>query len=222
MLPNRHTPSDQPMWAMRTRAGVVAPMTDLLSSDAEITELVADQAGSLLLAEGSAAVRTALYRLLLARGFTVTSVATIKQARLAAAGRAFSHAVVNLQLSDGDGLTLVRTLRGSDPTMQIVVITDADSFATVVLALAAGADDYIAIADSSNALVDALLGATSPSPAIPQTPLGLRRTCWEHLVRLYEQCGRNTSETARRLGMHRRSLQRILSKRAPCPRVQQR
>jgi two-component system response regulator RegA len=85
--------------------------------------------------------------------------------------------------------------------------------------LGAGADDYKPQPVDEDELVDALLDRATTLPPIPETPLGLCRTCWEHIMRIYEQCDRNVSRTAQRLGMHRRSLQRVLSKRAPLPRV---
>lgn len=103
--------------------------------------------------------------------------------------------------------------------MRIVVVTDADSFASVVSALDAGADDYLPQPVGEDELVDALLDRAPISPPVPDTPLGLGRTCWEHIMRVYEQYNRNVSHTAQRLGMHRRSLQRLLRKRAPSPQA---
>jgi len=119
-------------------------------------------------------------------------------------------------------LELVKQLRQCNARMRIVVVTDADSFASVVLALRAGADDYLAQPADDGELIDALLDRAPMLPPVPDTPLGLGRTCWEHIMRLHEQCGCNVTHTAQRLGMQRRSLQRILGKRAPPPRPLQR
>jgi two-component system response regulator RegA len=127
----------------------------------------------------------------------------------------FSYAVINLRLGDGHGLDLVRYLRRYQTAMRIVVVTDVDSFASVIVALHAGADDYIPQPVGKDELVDALLDRAPVLPPVPDMPLGLSRACWEHVMRIYEQCDRNVSHTAQRLGMHRRSLQRILGKRAP-------
>ncbi len=170
---------------------------------------------SLLLVETSTGSRSMLQRVLSAQGFGVTSVAGMKQAQVAAAQRDFSHAVVNLRLGDGHGLELVRYLRRCQAAIRIVVVTDVDSFASVILALRAGADDYIPQPVGKDELVDALLDRAPVLPPVPDMPLGLSRTCWEHVMRIYEQCDRNVSHAARRLGMHRRSLQRMLGKRAP-------
>jgi two-component system, response regulator RegA len=176
--------------------------------------------GSLLLVEDAPAVRARLTRALTAHGFAVTAVADAPTALAAAAGAAFDHAVVEMRPSDGggDGLGLVRDLRGLQAGMRIAVVTDRDSFATVILALRAGADDYLAKPLDEAELVDALLGRRPALPPVPETPLGIERVCWEHVQRVLEQCGRNVSETARRLRMHRRTLQRMLSKRSPYPR----
>ena len=169
---------------------------------------------SLLLVETATGSRSMLQRALSAPGFRVTSVAGMKEAQ-AAAQQDFSHAVVNLRLGDGHGLELVRYLRRCQAAIRIVVVTDVDSFASVILALRAGADDYIPQPIGKDELVDALLDRAPVLPPVPDMPLGLNRTCWEHVMRIYEQCDRNVSHAARRLGMHRRSLQRMLGKRAP-------
>ena len=170
---------------------------------------------SLLLVETSTGSRTMLQRVLTAQGVRVTSVTGIKQAQVAAVQQDFVYAVVNLRLGDGHGLDLVRYLRRYQAAMRIVVVTDVDSFASVIVALRAGADDYIPQSVGKDGLVDALLDRAPVLPPVPDMPLGLSRACWEHVMRIYEQCDRNVSHAAQRLGMHRRSLQRILGKRAP-------
>ena len=173
----------------------------------------------LLLVESSPAARAFLQRVLTSAGFTVLGLADGRQADAAMADATFGHAVVSLRLRDGDGLALVAKLRRLDPEIRIVVVTDVDSFASVILALRAGADDYLPTPINGAQLIAALLGRTPALPPVPETPLGLNRTCWEHVMRIFEQCDRNVTHAARRLGMHRRSLQRILSKRAPPPRT---
>lgn len=181
--------------------------------------LVTEAAAALLLVDASPSGRACLGCILTAGGFAITSVPGVREAEAAVAGTAFAYAVVNMRLSDGHGLSLVQRLRERHSAMRIVVVTDVDSFASVILALRAGADDYIAQPTRGDELIDALLDRRPTPPPIPETPLGLDRTCWEHVMRIYEQCGRNVSETARRLRMHRRSLQRVLSKRAPLARA---
>ena len=142
-------------------------------------------------------------------------VASLQQARAAVGSQQFAYAVVNLRLGRGDELKLIKQLRQVNAAMRIVVVTDVDSFASVIVALRAGADDYIPQPVGKDVLIDALLDRAPTLPPVPAMPLGLSRTCWEHVMRVYEQCNRNVTHTAQRLGMHRRSLQRLLGKRAP-------
>jgi two-component system, response regulator RegA len=176
-------------------------------------------AGPLLLVETSVASRAGLHRMLTAQGFEVLAVAGAQQAQAAAARQQFAYAVVNLRLGHGHDLELIRELRQFSAAMRIVVVTDVDSFASVVVALGAGADDYIPQPLGKGELIDALLDRMPTLPPVPETPLGLSRTCWEHVMRVYEQCDRNVTHTAQRLGMRRRSLQRFLGKRAPQARA---
>ena len=173
----------------------------------------------LLLVDASLGQRAILQRLLAGYGFAITALPCLRQAAAAMSAQAFDHAVIDLRLPDRKGLDLVRTLRGRQPHARIVVVTDADSFATVVLALRAGADALLPKPVDERELLDVLLDRASALPPVPETPLGLHRTCWEHVMRVYEQCGRNMTRAAAQLGMHRRSLQRFLSKRAPPPRA---
>ena len=160
-----------------------------------------------------------LQRMLTANGFAVTAFCGLRQAASVLTAQPFDYAVFDLRLPDRKGLGLVRSLRASRPHARIAVVTDADSFATVVLVLRAGADGFVAKPVNEAELIDTLLDRTPPLPVVPQTPLGLHRICWEHVMRVYEQCDRNMTRAAARLGMHRRSLQRFLSKRAPPPRA---
>jgi two-component system response regulator RegA len=171
--------------------------------------------GPLLLVEESLADRARLQRSLNASGFAVIGVGSPSAALAAVEEAEFAYAVLELRLGGGSGLELIRRLRERHAAMRIVVATDHDSFATVVLALRAGADDYLAKPVAGAELTDALLGRAPTLPPVPETPLGLQRMAWEHIQRILAQCDHNVSETARRLGMQRRSLQRILSKRAP-------
>jgi two-component system response regulator RegA len=169
----------------------------------------------LLLVEESLADRTRLQRGLTASGFAVVGAGSPTAALAAVEEGAFAYAVLELRLGGGGGLELVRRLRERHAAMRIVVATDHDSFAPVVLALRAGADDYLAKPTADAELTDALLGRAPTLPPAPETPLGLQRMCWEQIQRILAQCDRDVSETARRLGMGRRSVQRIVSKRAP-------
>jgi two-component system response regulator RegA len=110
----------------------------------------------------------------------------------------------------------VQVLRDQRPDARIVMLTGYGNIATAVAAVRAGAVDYLAKPADAEDVVRALLGAlTADTPAPPENLMSADRVRWEHIQRVYELCGRNVSETARRLGMHRRTLQRILAKRAP-------
>ncbi len=173
----------------------------------------------LLLVESGTAARARLERALTARGFTVTAVGGAQAALAVAAETEFAYAVVETLPGKGGGLQLIGQLRELHARTRIVVVTDHDSFAAAVLALRAGAADYLAKPLAEGELVEALLGRTPVLPPVPETPLRIERMRWEHIQRILEQCGRNLTEAARRLRMHRRTLQRIVGKRAPYPRV---
>ena len=173
----------------------------------------------LLLVDASLCQRAVLQRMLAANGFTVTAFPDLRKPGAQIVAQRFDHAVLDLRVSDRGGLDSIRSLREARPQARIVVVTDVDSFATVVLALRAGADGFVAKPVDEDELIDALLDRAPPLPPVPQTPLGLHRICWEHIMRVYEQCDRNMTRTAKRLGMDRRSLQRFLSKRSPPARA---
>ncbi len=179
--------------------------------------------GSLLLVGEATPSHARLQRTLTAKGFAVTGANTARTALHAAVQTSFAYAVVDIEIErrracDDHGLTLVRQLRERDASMRIVVTTDHDSFVSVILVLRAGADDLLPNPVSDIQLANALLADRPSLPPIPETPLRSERVCWEHIQRVFEQCDRNVTEAARRLRMHRRSLQRILSKRAPSAR----
>jgi two-component system response regulator RegA len=170
----------------------------------------------LLLVEDDAPLRRNLVRALEKAGFLVSAVGTLREAHEQAADRPPEFAVLDLNLSDGHGMELVHTLLELRPGTRVVILTGYDSIASSLVALKAGAVDYLAKPASADQIVAALLGS-EPGRLGDSTeiPMSADRVRWEHIQRVFEQCGRNVSETARRLEMHRRTLQRILSKRAP-------
>ena len=172
----------------------------------------------LLLVDDAPSTHTRLERILTPKGFAVTGVSSTHAALDAAAETPFVYAVVELRLGRESGLELIKELREFQPSMWIVVVTGFDSFASVALALNAGAVDYLPKPVDERELVNALLGQRSLLPPIPETPLGLKRVHWEYIQRVWEQCDRNVTKAAQQLSMHRRSLQRVLAKHAPCPR----
>jgi two-component system response regulator RegA len=149
------------------------------------------------------------------RGFQVEVALTVAEGRAAALARPPAHAVVDLRLEDGNGLDVVEVLRGRRPDSRIVVLTGYGAIATAVAAVKIGATDYLSKPADANEITDALLAPDGDLPPPPENPMSADRVRWEHIQRIYELCDRNVSETARRLGMHRRTLQRILAKRSP-------
>ncbi|MBV8681335.1 MAG: ActR/PrrA/RegA family redox response regulator transcription factor [Caulobacteraceae bacterium] len=171
---------------------------------------------SLLLLDDDAALRTRLGRALEARGFKVTLVETVAQAKAAAKESPPAYAVLDMRLEDGSGLSVVDVVREARPDARVVMLTGYGNIATAVAAVKAGAIDYLAKPADADDVVKALLvSATRDTPSPPENPMSADRVRWEHIQRVYELCGHNVSETARRLAMHRRTLQRILVKRAP-------
>ena len=184
-----------------------------------IVGVVESAAASLLLVDHESGTRRSLQQAPTAKGFAVTGVGGVKEALAAAEGTSFAYAAVEIRLSDGDGVALVAQLHEFDPAMRIVVVTGFDSFASVIVALRAGAVDYLPKPIQAGEPANALLGRLLPPPSVPHTPLGVARVRWEHMQRIFEQCDRNMTRTAQQLRMHRRTLQRILAKHAPRQRA---
>lgn len=126
-----------------------------------------------------------------------------------------AFAILDLRLGDGSGLDIVPVIRECRPDARIVILTGYGNIATAVAAVKAGAVDYLAKPADADAIEAALLAQGDALPPPPANPMSADRVRWEHIQRVYEQCDRNVSETARQLNMHRRTLQRILNKRAP-------
>jgi two-component system, response regulator RegA len=121
-----------------------------------------------------------------------------------------------LRLGDGNGLDVIEALHAARPEARVVVLTGYGNIATAVTAVKLGAIDYLAKPADADAVYGALMSETAEARnALPENPMSADRVRWEHIQRVFELCNRNVSETARRLNMHRRTLQRILAKRAP-------
>ncbi len=179
-----------------------------------IAGATANKDRTLLIADDDAAFRNRIARALELRGFIVTAVGSVAEA-LAQTARPPAFAVLDLRLGDGNGLELVGPLRQARPDIRIVVLTGYGNIATAVAAVKEGAVDYLAKPADADDVTDALLAPTGELALPPENPMSADRVRWEHIQRVYELCNRNVSETARRLNMHRRTLQRILAKRAP-------
>lgn len=149
------------------------------------------------------------------RGFITETAEGVASGKAAALARPPAYAVIDLRLEDGNGLDIVETLRERRPDCRIVVLTGYGAIATAVAAVKIGATDYLSKPADANEVTHALLASGEAHPPPPENPMSADRVRWEHIQRVFEMCDRNVSETARRLNMHRRTLQRILAKRSP-------
>ena len=172
-------------------------------------------AKDLLILDDDNALRRTLARAMEQRGFNVTQAASVKEAREHISLHAPNYAVLDLKLEDGNGLEIVALLRQMHPQCRIIILTGFGNIATAVAAVKAGALDYLPKPANPDAIEQALLQREGDLPEPPEDPMSADRVRWEHIQRVFEQCDRNVSETARRLKMHRRTLQRILAKHAP-------
>jgi len=170
---------------------------------------------SLLLVDDDKPWLIRLERAMLRRGFEVRIADSVAAGLAAVAQNPPAFAVVDLRLEDGNGLSVVSALHEQRPDARAVVLTGYGNIATAVTAVKLGAVDYLAKPADADDVIKALLSSDTDRPEAPENPMSADRVRWEHIQRVYELCDRNVSETARRLNMHRRTLQRILAKRAP-------
>jgi two-component system response regulator RegA len=126
-----------------------------------------------------------------------------------------AYAVIDMRLTDGNGLDVVAAIREKREDARVIILTGYGNIATAVTAVKLGAVDYLSKPADAEDVIKALLSLGGDRAAPPENPMSADRVRWEHIQRVYELCDRNVSETARRLNMHRRTLQRILAKRAP-------
>ena len=184
--------------------GLSAALRDL--PDAERTLLIVDD---------DAPLCQRLARAMERRGFIVATADSVAGGVAAATNEPPAFAVVDMRLGDGRGFEVVSALRNARPGARIVMLTGYGNIATAVAAVKAGAIDYLPKPADADAVERALLAQEGAVPEPPEDPMSADRVRWEHIQRVFELCDRNVSETARRLKMHRRTLQRILSKHAP-------
>jgi len=170
---------------------------------------------SLLIVEDDQPFRYRLARAMKSRGFAVTTAATTEEAIAAIEKSPPAYAVVDLRLEDQYGLDIVPILRERRPDTRVVVLTGYGNITSAVAAIKAGAVDYLAKPADADDIEAALIAVGQPKPLPPRRPMSADRVRWEHIQRVYELCDRNISETARRLNLHRRTLQRILAKNSP-------
>ena len=169
---------------------------------------------TLLIVEDDKPFLTRLARAMESRGFEVETAESVEEAVGKVKVGAPAYAVIDMRLGDGNGLDVVTAIREKRNDSRMIILTGYGNIATAVTAVKLGAVDYLAKpADADD--IFAALTRTGERAAPPENPMSADRVRWEHIQRVYEMCDRNVSETARRLNMHRRTLQRILAKRAP-------
>ncbi len=170
---------------------------------------------SLIIVDDDRAFLQRLSRAMELRGFEVRSAHSVAEGIDLIRQKAPAFAIVDMRLEDGNGLDVIAELTRLKPNARIIVLTGYGNIATAVSAVKLGAVDYLAKPADADDVTDALLAPANTKAPPPENPMSADRVRWEHIQRVYELCNRNVSETARRLNMHRRTLQRILAKRAP-------
>src|SRR5437660_8723998 len=184
----------------------VRPMTDPVQMSGD---------RSLLIVEDDKSFLQRLARAMEIRGFVVKTAETVADGLLQVETAPPAFAVVDMRLADGNGLDVISALKQRRPEARGIILTGYGNIATAVNAVKLGAVDYLAKPADADDVATALLAPTDGTGTPPENPMSADRVRWEHIQRVYELCGRNVSETARRLNMHRRTLQRILAQRAP-------
>jgi len=170
---------------------------------------------SLLIVEDDKSFLQRLARAMEVRGFAVTTAESVADGLTQLETTSPAFAVVDMRLEDGNGLDVISALKRRRPDARAIILTGYGNIATAVNAVKLGAVDYLSKPVDADDVVAALLALEGRKAEPPENPMSADRVRWEHIQRIYELCGRNVSETARRLNMHRRTLQRILAKRAP-------
>ena len=178
-------------------------------------EALAVTDNSLLIVDDDTVFLGRLERAMEKRGFEVRTADSVAEGTRLVQHEAPAFAVVDLRLADGNGLDIVSLLHEKRSDARAIVLTGYGNIATAVTAVKLGAVDYLGKPADADDVFNALLASGKAPPPPPENPMSADRVRWEHIQRVFELCDRNVSETARRLGMHRRTLQRILGKRAP-------
>ena len=170
---------------------------------------------SLLIVDDDKPFLTRLARAMETRGFQVETAESVEEAVAKARAHPPAYAVVDMRLGDGNGLDVVAAIREKRTDSRTIILTGYGNIATAVTAVKLGAVDYLSKPADADEVFAALTRREGDKVEPPENPMSADRVRWEHIQRVYEMCDRNVSETARRLNMHRRTLQRILAKRAP-------
>ncbi len=156
-----------------------------------------------------------LARAMEARGFAVEVAESVADGLAALERHAPAFAIIDMRLGDGNGIDVISELKAKRPDARGVILTGYANIATAVTAVKLGAFDYLAKPADADEIYHTLMATQSDKPDTGESTMSADRVRWEHIQRVFEACDRNVSETARRLNMHRRTLQRILAKRAP-------
>ena len=170
---------------------------------------------SLLIVDDDNPFRDRLARAMEKKGFVVTQAESVKKGVESVNLIKPAFAVIDLRLTDGNGLEVVKEIQNLNINSRIIMLTGYGNISTAVAAIKEGAIDYLAKPADAEDVEKALLADPKAKAQPPENPMSADRVKWEHIHRVFELCNRNVSETARRLKMHRRTLQRILSKRSP-------
>ena len=186
-----------------------------MSNKENITNISHFDDKSLLIVDDDNPFRERLARAMEKKGFKVFQAEGVKRGVDSVKHQNPAFAVVDLRLSDGNGLEVVKEIQKSNPNSRVVMLTGYGNIPTAVAAIKQGAIDYLAKPADADDVERALLADPNKKASPPENPMSADRVKWEHIHRVFELCNRNVSETARRLKMHRRTLQRILSKRSP-------
>jgi len=181
----------------------------------EVKKVIDFKDKSLLIVDDDNPFRERLSRAMEKKGFSVTQAESVKSAIKSVQIKKPAFAVIDLRLADGNGLEVVRTIRGLSYDSKVIMLTGYGNIPTAVAAVKQGAIDYLSKPADADDVEKALLADPNKKAQPPENPMSADRAKWEHIHRVFELCNRNVSETARRLKMHRRTLQRILSKRSP-------
>ena len=165
---------------------------------------------TLLLVEDDDAFRSRLGTALQKRGFNITSASSVAEGLRAVRANAPDYAVIDLRLQDGSGLDVVEALEQQRPDARAIILTGYGNIPTAVAATRLGAIDYITKPATADEIVDTLMAPKGTRPPAPVAPLSPDDARFEHIEQVFHETGKNVSETARLLQMHRRTLQRIL------------
>ena len=169
----------------------------------------------LLIVDDDTPFRDRLSRSMQQKGFIVEKFSNYKDSLSRIMEKNFDFAIVDMRLEDGSGLELIKKIKINNPSTKSLLLTGYGNIATAVAAIKSGAIDYLPKPAEIDQIYDALTNSKEILPPPPENPMTADRIRWEHIQRVFIQCNRNVSETARRLRMHRRTLQRILNKHAP-------